>query len=168
MSSSDQERRLFLLRHAKSSWDEPGLSDHDRPLAARGRRAATLIGEHLLAEQVAPALVLCSSAQRARQTLDLVRPEGRVEIEPELYRASATELMDRLRRVPDDIEETLLIGHNPAIHTLALILARDPGSLAEGKYPTGALATLSFAGSWSELRRAGATLRGFIKPKSLG
>ena len=70
-------KRLLLLRHAKSSWDDPALADHDRPLAPRGRTAAKLIGEHLRENQIGVSLVLCSSARRARETLDLVQTRGR-------------------------------------------------------------------------------------------
>jgi phosphohistidine phosphatase len=84
---------LYLLRHAKSSWGDPELPDHDRPLAPRGERAAALIGEHLRSAGIAPALVLCSSAVRARETLDRVAPEGELRIEPELYGAEEHDLL---------------------------------------------------------------------------
>ena len=79
---AEPTRRLLLLRHAKSSWDDPALADHDRPLAPRGRRAAKRMGAHLRDEQVEISLVLCSSATRARQTLERVEPPGEVRIEP--------------------------------------------------------------------------------------
>ena len=78
-------RTLILLRHAKSSWEDPELDDHDRPLAPRGRNAARLIAAHLRPNQMQNPLVLCSSAQRARETLDLVAPPGEIQIERELY-----------------------------------------------------------------------------------
>ena len=118
-----EAKRLLLLRHAKSSWDDPALADHDRPLAPRGRRAAKLIGEHLRENQIGVSLVLCSSARRARETLDLVQTPGEVLIERELYGASADELLARLRRVPDQRGTVMLIGHNPAIEDLAVGLA---------------------------------------------
>src|ERR1700748_3384019 len=99
--SVGQTRRLLLLRHAKSSWDDPSLADQDRPLAPRGRKAAKRIGEYLRAEQTEIALVLCSSALRARETFERVQPPGAVTIEPELYGASASQLLERLRRLPD-------------------------------------------------------------------
>ena len=94
-----ETKRLLLLRHAKSSWDDPSLADHDRPLAPRGRKAAKRIGAHLRRENSSVALVLCSSATRARETLDLVAPPGEIRFEPELYGATAAELIERLRRV---------------------------------------------------------------------
>jgi phosphohistidine phosphatase len=101
-----ETRQLFLLRHAKSSWDEP-LAGHDRPLAPRGCKAAKRIGAHVRREQIRVALVLCSSARRARETLDLVAPPGEVRIEHELYGATAAELLERLRRVPDDVDAVM-------------------------------------------------------------
>ena len=104
-------KRLFLLRHAKSSWDDPGLDDHDRPLAPRGRRASAVIAEHLRQERIAPALVLCSSARRTRETLERVMPldQAEVRIEGELYGASPKDLLQRLREVPDEVDSVMLI-----------------------------------------------------------
>jgi phosphohistidine phosphatase len=166
-------RRLYLLRHAKSSWDDAGLADHDRPLAPRGRKATKLIAEHLRREKIKPDLILCSSARRARETLDgISAPFGedvRVEFEKELYGASERDLLDRLHRVPDEVGSAMLVGHNPAMHALALNLAGKGGedSAIEQKCPTGALATFEFEGSWGEIERGGATLAGFVRPRDL-
>jgi phosphohistidine phosphatase len=166
-------KRLFLLRHAKSSWDDPGLADHDRPLAPRGERAAKVIARYLREERIAPDLVLCSSSRRTRETLDRIAPalgdEVRVEIERELYAASADRLLERLRAVDDDVESVMLIGHNPGIEQLALTLAGDGEKLADvrRKYPTAALATLEFDGRWSALEPGTARLADFVKPKQL-
>ncbi len=160
-------RRLYLMRHAKSSWDDPGLTDHDRPLAARGRDAAERLGNHLRREQITPSLVLCSSARRTRETLDCLRVDAPVEIEDGLYDASADELLARLRGVEDDVESVLLIGHNPAIQDLAATLAAAPNTLAERKYPTGGLAGLAFTGSWSRLQPGAAELLFFVIPRDL-
>ena len=166
-------RRVFLLRHAKSSWNDPGLADHDRPLAPRGRRATKLIREHLRHESVAPAVVLCSSARRTRETLEGIGPglgdEVPVRIERELYAASAQQLLARLRALDDELESVLVIGHNPGLERLALSLAGGGQQLAavRHKYPTGALATLEFAGSWHELTAGNAQLTDFVTPKRL-
>jgi phosphohistidine phosphatase len=162
-----ETKRLVLLRHAKSSWDEPALDDHDRPLAARGRRAAKLIEAYLLREQVEISLVLCSSARRARETLDLVGASGEIRIERELYGASADQLLERLRRVPDEVAAVMLIGHNPAIHDLAVSLVPVHGELSERKFPTGGLATLTFTGPWSALEPRHAELAAFVTPREL-
>jgi phosphohistidine phosphatase len=167
------EKRLFLLRHAKSSWDDPELADHDRPLAPRGRRAAKAMAEHLRRERIAPALVLCSSARRAQETLDRIAPalgaDASVLIEAELYRASASDLLERLRRLPETTGSVMLVGHNPAVQELALTVAsRGPGRAAiQGKYPTAGLAAFGFEGSWSELHAGAAELVGFVTPKAL-
>jgi phosphohistidine phosphatase len=161
-------KHLFLLRHAKSSWDDPTLADHDRPLAERGRKAAQLVGAYLRREGIRISLVLCSSARRARETLNLVDPPGEVEIEQELYGASAEQLLELVRQLPETSDSVMLIGHNPAMQELAVCLAGDDSELAEQKFPTGALATLTFAGSWRDLRLGGAELVGFLKPRELG
>lgn len=161
-------KTLLLLRHAKSSWDDPALADHDRPLAPRGRKAAKLIGAYLRDRRTSVSLVLCSSAARTRETLELVRPGGEIAIEPGLYGASADELLARLRRVPEEVESVMLIGHNPAVHELAIRLASDSGELREGKFPTGALATFAVPGSWEELDRGKTELLAFVKARELG
>lgn len=163
-----EPKRLLLLRHAKSSWDDPALADHDRPLAPRGRKAAKRIGRHLRHEGTAVSLVLCSSARRARETLDRVAPGGRIEVESELYGASAGQLLERLRRVPDEAGTVMLVGHNPAIQDLLVALASEPGDLAAQKFPTGALATLGFSGPWRSLGPARAELTGLVTPRELG
>ena len=166
-------RHLHLLRHAKSSWDDPALSDHDRPLAPRGRRAAERIASHLRLEEIVPDLVLCSSATRARETLEGIEPalgDGPdVQIERGLYGVPERELLDRLHDVPDTIDSVMLIGHNPSVQDLAVTLARPGPALdtVELKYPTGALATLIFDGSWRELAPGTAELRSFVRPKDL-
>lgn len=167
------EKRLFLLRHAKSSWDDPQLADHDRPLAPRGRRAAKAIAKHLRREDVVPEVVLCSSARRARETLELILPalgkDPSILIESELYGTPANELLERLRRLPEATGSAMLIGHNPAIQELALSLVAQGSERAaiEGKYPTAGLAALSFEGSWSELDLGAADLVSFVTPKTL-
>jgi phosphohistidine phosphatase len=165
-------KRLFLLRHAKSSWDDPGLDDHDRPLAPRGRRASALIAEHLRRAPIGPVLVLCSSARRTRETLETVMPAldpVKVRIERELYGASFEDLLQRLREVPDEVESVMMVGHQPAIQELALHLAGEGSELerVRAKFPTAALATLTFAGEWSELGHRSAELIAYVKPKQL-
>ncbi len=131
----------------------------------------TLAG-HLRREAISPALVLCSSAVRARQTLEAIMPalgSPEVVIDDRLYGASSGQLLERLREVPDDTASVLLIGHQPAIQELALALAGDGAELASvrAKFPTAALATLVFAGEWSGLAPGRAELAGFVKPNEL-
>ena len=117
-------------------------------------------------------MVLCSSARRTRETLDRLSPAlgpAEIRIERELYGASSEDLLQRLRKVPNEIESVMLVGHQPAIQELALRLAHE-GSEVErvrAKFPTAALATLTFAGDWSELAQQGAKLDAYVKPKEL-
>jgi phosphohistidine phosphatase len=166
--------RLVLLRHAKSSWDDPGLPDVDRPLAPRGERAADRMGEYLSAEPIAPDLVVCSSALRARQTLARVLPslgsEVEIRIDPVVYTFDDEVLLERLRRVPADVSTVLLVGHNPAMQELSLRLI-DRGERLEDlrqKYPTGALAEIAFtSGRWDALPDAPGELTRFVVPARL-
>jgi phosphohistidine phosphatase len=166
-------KRLFVLRHAKSSWDDPGLDDHDRPLAPRGRRAVSVLASHVRNEGIDPALVLCSTARRTRETLEGVSPPGEWVIEPELYGASADGLLNRLHQVSEEVPSVMVVGHNPALQMLVLRLAsRSDGTAAEledvqRKFPTGALATLEFEGAWSTAAPGCATLVAYVKPKQL-
>jgi phosphohistidine phosphatase len=165
-------RTLSLLRHAKSSWADPTLPDPKRPLAARGRRDAKLIAKHLRRLGFEPELVLCSSAARTRETLDLVRPAfgtSTVRLEKRLYAASSDELLERLRLVPDAVASVLLIGHNPGLQELALVLAAGGDELERlrAKFPTGALATLVLATTWHRLTPADAMLSAYVVPKQL-
>jgi len=164
---------LYLLRHAKSSWEAPTFADHDRPLAPRGRRASTLIAEYLRKQRRAPRLVLCSSSERTRETLKRIsaglRGGVEVRIEERLYTASASGLLQRLHEVDGRVDSVMLIGHCPALQELALSLAGggvDLGRL-EQKFPTAGLATLAFRGGWDELAPGAAELIAFVTPKEL-
>ena len=161
---------LYLLRHTKSSWDDLDLHDHSRPLAPRGRQAAARMGDHIRDSGISPALVLCSTAVRARETYEGLGLEGPVEFEDGLYGASEGELLERLRRLPPEVASAMLIGHNPSLQELTLMLAREGNGLSRihHKFPTGALATLEFEGDWSALAPHGAALTGFVRPKELG
>ena len=163
-------RHLWLLRHAKSSWDDADLDDHDRPLAPRGERAAAAMASHLQVAGVRPQLVLCSSALRARRTLGIVLASLEVRIDPELYTFDAEVLLGRLRSVPDDVSSLLLVGHNPAVQELALLVADGGASrrrVAE-KLPTGALVTIALADApWTRLGESDAEIEGLVVPRRL-
>ena len=143
-------KTIYLLRHAKSARDIPGLADPERPLNARGEAAATAIGRHLAALLPGPDLVLASSARRTVDTAHLVldafahRPP--LAIEDGLYLADARTLAERLSDLGDAVDAVLLVGHNPGLVELALALpvpADRPAALAAiGKFPTAALAVL--------------------------
>lgn len=162
-------KRLALLRHAKSSWNDPSLDDHDRPLAPRGRRAATRMGQYIDESGLVPDLVLCSSATRARETLDLLRlpSDTEIVIEDELYGASATLLVARLRRVGDAASSVLLIGHNPGLQDAAVNLAGNPDAV-EREFPTAALAEfLVPTPHWEDLGPDVTELKTLTTPRSL-
>jgi len=165
-------KRLYLLRHAKSSWGDPQVEDHERPLTTRGKKAADQIGSFLRRENLNPALVLCSSALRARQTLARVLPslpsELAIQIEDGLYGASSDELLARIRDLPTEVPSAMLIGHNPGIEELARALVKTESAvdLAEG-FPTAALAVVDFRGrSWG-VRPAVGDLVSFVTPREL-
>jgi phosphohistidine phosphatase len=166
-------RQVWLLRHAKSAWDDPGLADEDRPLAPRGRRAAAAMADHLATLET-PRLVLCSSGLRARQTLALVLPSlGApldVRVEPELYTFDAGAVLARLRRLDDVAPSVLLVGHNPAFEDAARRLSADCDlrRRMERKFPTAALATIELPdGPWSAIADGAGTLVRFVTPKDL-
>src|SRR5262249_25609238 len=167
---------LSLLRHAKSSWADPSLHDFDRPLNGRGTDAAPGMGAFMARHEIAPDLILCSPAMRARQTLDLVLPHlpGNPEVvyEDALYLASASVMLKRIRKVAAKVRHVMVIGHDPGLHTLARQLTgageqKDLRALAE-KFPTGSLAVLAFAvRAWSNVKGGGGRLKLFMAPKRL-
>ncbi len=169
----DDLRRLYVLRHAKSSWEDAGQSDHERPLAPRGQRAVRHLAEYLELSAIRPELVLCSNSRRTLETLEGVRPGGETLIEPALYTASVGELVERLRQVPAGTGSVMVIGHNPAAQMLVLRLARSDRGDEEGlaavrrKFPTGGLATLELPVPWAALVPGCAELTEFVRPKAL-
>jgi phosphohistidine phosphatase len=167
--------RLLLLRHAKSSWEDADLADHDRPLAPRGARDAAQMSSYLDREAIRPTLVVCSSGLRARQTLAGVLAglgiELDVRIEPELYTFDAAVLLERIHAIPGDVTSAMLVGHNPAIQDLTLLLAGRGSDLSvvQGKFPTCALAEIDLPPmSWNDVGPGVGTLMRFVTPRSIG
>ena len=159
-------KTLYLLRHLKSSWDDPGLADRDRPLALRGLKAGKKMARHLRKTGVEAELVLCSPATRTRETLDAVRGaigDPEVRFDERLYAASGRELLDVLRGVDFGVGSVLVIAHNPGLEDLAATL----GGTVQEKFPTGALATLAFQCVWSELEPGSCELTAFVVPREL-
>jgi phosphohistidine phosphatase len=167
---TDRYRTLLLLRHAKSAYP-PGVDDHERPLAERGIREAKLAGDWLRAHAPAVDLVLCSSATRARETLERTRIEAPVNYSDELYDAAPGEVIAEINKVGEDVETLLVIGHEPTFSQVALGLAAADGSnktAAEQistKFATSAVAVLRTAQSWDELALGGASLVEFHVPR---
>ncbi len=166
-------RRLHLLRHAKSSWTDPALPDHDRPLTPRGERAAGRMAVWMDEYEVRPQLVLCSTAARARATLDRVAAslgEHSSTLEDELYHASAAGLLVRIRGIDDDVEEAMLVGHNPGLQDLCLLLAAasDERDRVAAKLPTGALVSLELhADHWAEVGPERGRITSLVLPRAL-
>ncbi len=168
-------RTLALLRHAKAVRDGHH-ADEDRPLDPRGQRAARLVGAFLGQQPWAFTRVLCSSAERTRQTLDGLR-EGlpatvRVSVESDLYLASAGALLGRVNALDDAEAGVLLVGHNPGIADLALALAGGGDAAAyarmRDKFPTAALAVLEFdLEHWHDVVPGGGRLAAYSIPKDL-
>lgn len=169
----DATRPLYLLRHAKSAWNDPALNDRERPLAPRGKRAATALGSYIEQQGISPTLVLCSPARRTMDTLRLITGSFRnpveILVEEDLYGAGSGELLRRLRKVPPATPSIMVVGHNPAIQELALTLARSVDDLErlKGKFPTGALAWLDVPGKWKDLGAEAARLVAFAAPRQL-
>jgi phosphohistidine phosphatase len=167
-------RRVYLLRHAKSSWEDLSLADDERPLAPRGRKAAKRMARHLRHDAIRPDLVLCSTALRAKQTLERIEPAlggAPTRVEPGLYAASAETLLTRLRRLPDDVVSVMVIAHNPGLRDLASMLASGGRALPRlrAKYPTCALATLDIdSETWPKLQPGEAELVNLVTPGDIG
>lgn len=170
-------KAILLLRHAKSAWSDPRLSDHDRPLNRRGEQAAKAMADEIARNAPHPDLILCSTATRTRQTLApliarLGAPAPKISLEDELYLASEDALLARLQAVDDAVGSVLLIGHNDGIWELATALAdRGPAptlAALREKYPTGALAVLrARPDRWSDLAAGTAELAAFVRPRDL-
>jgi phosphohistidine phosphatase len=168
-------RTVILLRHGKSSWSDSTLSDIDRPLAPRGERASRRIAKYMRRKRIRPTLVLCSPSLRTRQTLEAIEPSlGKgcsIELVPQLYAASERELLERLQALPESVTSVMLIGHNPGLQNLALVLASRGADLPqlEEKFPTGALATLVVQSeNWPALSSGDAELVDYVVPRQLG
>ncbi|MEU2118131.1 histidine phosphatase family protein [Streptomyces sp. NPDC016459] len=165
-------RRLFVLRHAKSAWPE-GVADQDRPLGPRGLRDAPAAGRFLAETDGLPDLVLCSPARRARDTWKLAAAELESPVptrhEPRLYGADGPELLDILHGVPDEVATLLLVGHNPGLEDLILLLATravgDGMDRVRTKFPTSAIAVLTWCGTWRDLRPGEALLADLAIPR---
>lgn len=170
-------KTLSLLRHAKSSWDDPVERDFDRPLNGRGHRAARRMGEWLRESGQTFERVTASPALRIRQTIEGVEAGLEARLKPDfdkrIYMASAASLFELIQETPDEVGHLLLIGHNPGLEDLLLLATEGDASAlraeAEVKYPTATFATIELpVESWAkaEERIAGRLAR-FIRPRDL-
>lgn len=171
--TSTGHRRLILTRHAKSAWDNTALDDHDRPLNSRGRRAALELGEWLDSRGYEPDQVLCSPAQRTRETWTKVSAAPlevmpRVEYLPALYPGTPEVMLDALRRANGEC--VMMIGHNPAIAAFAASLpAQPPVNPDFGRYPTSATLVVDFQiDHWREITPGSGSVLDFFVPSGRG
>lgn len=169
-------KRLYLLRHTKSSWEDQALADVDRPLSKRGRLAGAAIGRYLAGAGLAPRLVVCSTARRARETWSQVSAEmpdpPLIRYEASLYMAEPDELFGTLKALPDDADHVMLIGHNPGMAAFAELLTSQtrsaPFAKLRRKYPTGGLAVFDLAiERWSAIAPGCGRLLRFVTPREL-
>lgn len=165
-------RRLHLLRHAKSSWDDDAVPDHERPLAPRGRRAVPLLAGWIAANDVHPEVIHCSTALRARESLDgLLAALGDPPtlFDPQLYHASAQALLEHIRSLPE-IAETMIVGHNPGLQRVAVLLSSPSPEryrVAE-KLPTGALVTIELdVDRWDDVDVGCGRITALVLPREL-
>jgi len=166
-------KTLALLRHGKSSWDDPALRDFDRPLTRRGRVASALMGKELRLRRIGFDLVIASPACRVVETMEHLK-EGfgeplQIRFVEEVYGGSAGTLLNILRSLDDGVEKALLVGHNPGLQGLVVGLAaeRDPlRPVVAEHYPTAALALLQLpTNSWAKLRPGTGRITDFLKPR---
>jgi phosphohistidine phosphatase len=167
---NEQHRILVLMRHAKSAYPS-GVADHDRPLAPRGIREASLGGDWLRSNLPAIDAVLCSTAIRARKTLASTAGDAPVRYVARLYGATPGAVIEEINKVDEEVTTLLVVGHEPTTSSLALILADLDNSnilVADGiseKYPTSAIAVLHVPGQWADLEPCSAALVEFHVPR---
>lgn len=160
-------KTLYLLRHAKSSWNDASLRDFDRPLNERGRADAPSIGKHLASENLIDPLVICSPSLRTRETAELVLRYANLQVEPRfdelIYEASLRDLLQVISEIEDERQTGILIGHNPGFEELLAFLSGETRPM-----PTSALAKIVFdVGSWKDVKASDGTLESFVTPKSV-
>ncbi len=161
-------KRLFVLRHAKSSWDHPELSDFQRPLSERGKKAAPFMGELMLGKEFEPEIILSSPAERAKKTAELVKEyaliQAKIVFDESIYGAGTNSLVHILAETDKDFRSVMIVGHNPGFEGLVQVLS--------GKYermPTAALAVIDLdIGNWDEIESGCGKLIEILRPKEQG
>ena len=169
-------KQLAMMRHAKSDWGHPGLTDFDRPLNKRGRKAARAIGKALRHREITFDEVVSSPAQRAKETVerlaDGLKYQPKVRFEPAMYLPSTSTLTNVIHALPDDLATIMIVGHNPGFHDLVLRLTREDGDghrqRIEGNFPTAAFSLISFpVERWADIEPAIGEIRELILPREL-
>lgn len=160
-------KELLIVRHGKSSWDDSGVADHERPLAPRGEKAVPLMGERLRARGVVPDRLVSSDAERARHTAELLAEAlplaaDAVVLDERVYHAEADDCLALIRELPDECACVGLVGHNPTLQELAEHLV----DLRVAKFPTAAIVHARFdVDRWADVAPGNATLVDFDYPK---
>lgn len=159
--------RLILMRHAKSSWDDPYLSDHDRPLNGRGRRSANALGDWMRENALRPDEVLCSTSQRTQETFERLGLDQDIQLLPALYHATAQEMLGLLKGAKGRC--VLMISHNPGIGEFAeRLVASRPDHPRFFDYPTGSTLVVDFPfDDWLDIRPATGRPVDFVIPRAL-
>lgn len=160
-------KTLFLLRHAKSSWRDTSLPDFERPLNERGRKAAPLIGKFMRRQKLRPQLILCSPAERARQTIALVQEaaafKAELRYDERIYEATEARLRAVVSQIDESAGRALLVGHNPGMEELLQSLTGEVRRM-----PTAALAHITLnIERWADVRENSGDLVRFVRPKEL-
>ncbi|SRR5579883_1549792 len=160
-------KNLILLRHAKSSWDEPALSDFDRPLNNRGKKAAPIIGKLMKERQLKPDLILCSPSKRTKQTAKLVLDSAKLDLDVTfdkgIYEASTSKLLNILKSQEATAESILMIGHNPGLEDLLTELTG-----CHEHFPTAALANIVLdIENWKGIKYGAGELKWIVRPKEI-
>lgn len=160
-------KKLYLLRHAKSSWDDASLSDFERPLNARGFRTAPFMGRFMREKGLVPSFILSSPAERAKQTANLVKEAGafpgELRFDDRIYEASPRTLLAVAARVRDDVDSVIIVGHNPGIEGFIRLLTDELEPM-----PTAALAVIDLdVLSWGMIDDGCGRLTSVFRPKEL-
>lgn len=167
-------RHVILMRHAEAAWPQGG-EDIKRPLASGGRKEAKAIGLYMQRQEISADFALVSSALRTCETWEIISPymgSPHWQLEPQLYSASSSGMMELIRALPDALEKVIVLGHNPVIHMFALKLLKGAGQqdmngMNKG-FPTAAFASVQFDSlSWQELTWNSGYLECFIKPDDI-
>lgn len=160
-------KTLYVLRHAKSSWDHPHLSDFDRPLNGRGEKSAPAMGAFMRDKELVPEVIVASPAKRAKMTAQKAAEAGSFDAEilfdERIYGAGANSLIYIISEIGDEFGSAMIVGHNPGFEMLVHSLTGEGGRM-----PTAALAVIDLdVDSWGETERGSGRLRGLYLPREI-
>ncbi len=158
-------KRVFFLRHAKSSWDDFALKDFDRPLSTRGIQDAELMGNFFRSKKISLDLILSSPSKRTRETLEHFFPKKTPKLEffQNIYHATMDDILENIYQLSEEIKNIMIVGHNPSMHDTTEYLTQK----FLNKYPTCALAEVSSESKWIEFAQGCTILENFKKPSEL-